>query len=212
MADFTLYSLIESGNAYKPALLLQLSGCDWKARWVDLFNGENKTPEYLAINEMGEVPVLIDHTEDDLAISQSGVMLYHIAGKTGKFGPKTPAEEREILRWILWDNHKLTGYVSAFRVLNKFMNKGDSQEAEFIRGRMNAALKILNRHLETNDWVAFDRPTIADISLCGYLFWPDHFRTDWADYPAIPEWLDRIKSLDNWAAPEDLLPSGPQAD
>lgn len=211
MADYTLHCFLESGNAYKPALMMQLTGCDWQPKWVDFFKGEHRTPEFRALNEMSEVPVLIDHTEKDLAISQSGVMLYHLVGKTGQFGPKSPAEEREILRWILFDNHKLTGQLSIFRFLNKFMGKGDTPEAQFMKGRMISAFKTLNHHLEDRDWVAADRPTIADISLCGYLFWPDHFDTDWNDFPNIAKWLNDIKSLDNWAAPEALLPTGPVA-
>ena len=211
MADYTLHCFLESGNSYKPALMLQLSGSDWKPRWVDFFKGEQRSPEYLAINEMGEVPVLIDHTENDLTISQSGVMLHHLAKKTGKFGPRTAEEEREVLRWILFDNHKLTGYVSVYRFLNKFMGKGSSPEGEFMKGRMLNAVKTLNRHLTGRDWVAADRPTIADISLCGYLFWPDHFGLEWQDYPGIEAWLDRIRSLENWASPEALLPTGPAA-
>lgn len=209
MADYTLHCFLESGNAYKPALMLQLTGSDWQAHWVDFFKGEHRSPEYLALNEMGEVPTLVDHTQGDLAISQSGVMLYHLAEKTGQFGPRDKAEEREVLRWILWDNHKLTGSVSIYRFLAKFMNKADSPEAEFMKGRMIAAIKTLNRHLGGRDFVAADRATIADISICGYLFWPDHFGVDWTDYPAIDAWLKRIRSLENWAAPEDILPSGP---
>ena len=211
MTDYTLHCFLESGNSYKPALMLQLCGADWQARWVNFFKGEHKSPEYLAQNEMGEVPMLIDHTEGDLAINQSGVMLYHLAEKTGKFGPQSDEEKREIMRWIMFDNHKLTGNVATYRFLAKFMGKGDTPEGEFTRGRMIQGLKILNRRLEAQDWVAADRATIADISLCGYLFWPDHFGVEWKDYPGIEAWLERIKGLDGWKSPEDLLPSGPQA-
>ncbi|MCB1386938.1 MAG: glutathione S-transferase C-terminal domain-containing protein [Nitratireductor sp.] len=211
MADYTLHCFLESGNSYKPALMLTLAGCNWQPSWVDYFQGAHRTPEYRALNEMGEVPVLIDHTENDLTLSQSGVILYHLAGKTGKFMPETPQEEREVLRWILFDNHKLTGYISVFRFLNRFLGKGDTAEGQFMKGRMISALKTLNHHMSGRDWVAADRPTIADISLCGYLFWPDHYDTDWADYPYIGAWLERIRTLDNWAAPEALLPTAPTA-
>ena len=212
MSDYTLHCFLESGNSYKPALMLQLCGCDWKPEWVNFFKGAHRSAEFLAMNEMGEVPVLIDHTENDLVISQSGVMLYHLAGKTGLFKPDTPQEEREVLRWILFDNHKLTGNLATWRFLHKFMNKPDEPEAQFLKGRTINALKVLNRHLQNNDWLAAGRPTIADISACGYLFWPDHVGLNWADYGGIEAWLNRIKSLENWAAPEDLLPSGPQSD
>lgn len=209
MADYTLYSFLESGNAYKAALMLQLTGADWRPVWVDFFKGETRTPEYRALNEMGEVPVLIDHTEKDLDLSQSGVILYHLAGKSGMFKPETDAQEREVLRWILWDNHKLTSYVATFRFMSKFAGKDGAPETEFLKARAMSALKVFEGHLTGRDWVAADRPTIADISCCGYLFWPDHIGVDWKDYPAIGAWLERLQSLENWAAPEDILPSGP---
>ena len=210
MADYTLHCFVESGNAYKAALMLQLTGCDWQPQWVDFFNGAQRTPEYRAINEMGEVPVLVDHTEGDLTLSQTGVILYHLAGKTGMFKPETPQEEREVLRWILWDNHKLTSYIATYRFLVRFAGKEGSPEAEFMKGRAISAIKVFERHLTGRDWVAADRPTIADISCAGYLFWPDHYGMDWKDFPAIAAWTERLKTLKNWAAPEAILPSGPQ--
>ena len=69
------------------------------------------------------------------------------------------------------------------------------------------AIKTLNRHLENRDWVAAGRATIADISLVGYLFWPDHYGIDWKDYPNIEKWLARIKKLPNFAMPEEILPT-----
>lgn len=209
MADYTLHCFVESGNAYKTALMLQLAGADWQPAWVDFFHGGVRTPEFLAINEMGEAPVLVDHTQGDLALSQSGVILYHLAGKTGQFKPETDEEEREVLRWILWDNHKLTSYTATYRFLVRFAGKGDTPEAEFMKGRMMAAIKLFDRHLANRDWVASNRPTIADLSCAGYLFWPDHYGLDWADFPGIARWTARLKTLDNWAPPEALLPSAP---
>ena len=207
MADYTLHCFLESGNSYKPALMLQLCSADWDAKWVNFFDGEHRKPEYLAQNAMGEVPMLIDHTEGDIAINQSGVMLYHLSEKLGQFGPNDKSEEREILRWILFDNHKLTGNVATYRFLKKFMGRGDTPEGEFTKGRMITAIKTLNRHLENRDWTVVDRPTIADISMAGYLFWPDHFGVDWDDYPNIKNWLARITTLPNYATPEEILPT-----
>lgn len=209
MTDFTLYCLSRSGNAYKPALMLQLCQADWDAKHVDLPKGEHKSPEYLEKNVMGEVPILVDHTENDIVISQSGVILYHLAEKLGRFDPKTDEEKREVMRWILFDNHKLTGTVSAYRLLIKFMGKAGSPEAAYMKERMIAALNTLNTHLEGRDWVAADRPTIADISLCGYLFWPGDFDVTWDEYPGIAAWLERIVALPHYAKPEDIMPSEP---
>lgn len=210
MADYTLHCFLESGNAYKAALMLQLSGADWEPLWVDFFKGVSRTPEFRSLNEMGEIPVLIDHTEGDAVISQSGVILTHLAAKLDAFGANNPAEEREILRWILWDNHKFTGFIAAYRFRHHFMQKDGEVEA-FLKARAFSAIELLDDHLEGRDWIATDRATIADLSVCGYLFWPDHFEANWSDYPNIDAWLGRIKSLKNWASPEDLLPSAPVA-
>lgn len=209
MTDYTLHCIVESGNAYKVALMLELCAEDWQPQWLDFFKGAARTPEFLQMSNMAEIPLLIDHQNGDKAYSQSGVILTLLAERTGKFGGKDREEELEILRWLLWDNHKMTGNFSVLRVLTKFQGKGDSPEANFMRARVDAALATLETHLSENEWVVGGKPTIADISICGYLFWPDHVNMTWDEHPAIAKWLERIKLLENWASPEALMPSGP---
>ena len=88
MADYTLHCFAQSGNAYKPALALQLAGADWTPRFVDFFGGETRTPASLAMNAMGEVPVL-EHRGRTL--SQSGVILDYLAGSLGRYGARDTA-------------------------------------------------------------------------------------------------------------------------
>src|SRR5881296_1675700 len=116
--EYTLYCFAQSGNAYKAALMLAVTGTNWTARFVDFFNGETRTPAYRAINVMGEVPVL-EHGACRLA--QSGVILDYLAEKTGKLGPANDDERREILRWLLYDNHKLTSYTATYRFMRAFV-------------------------------------------------------------------------------------------
>jgi len=209
MTDYTLKCFVESGNAYKAALMLQLCEADWKAEWVDFFNGENRSNEFRAMNSMAEVPVLIDHSQGNKALSQSSVILMHLADRFGKFMPDNRTDELEMMRWMFFDNHKLTGYVATYRFLSKFLKKEGDPETEFMKGRMMGAFKVFNAHLERNDWIAANQITLADISACGYLFWPDHFNVSWDDYPGIKAWLSRIQEQPNWAAPEALLPATP---
>jgi len=211
MADYTLKCFVESGNAYKAALMLQLCEADWKAEWVDFFNGENRTEGFRNLNVMGEVPVLIDHTQHDKSFSQSSVILMHLADRFKKFVPEERADELEMMRWMFFDNHKLTSYVATYRFMSKFLKKEGDPETEFLKGRMLTALNTLNDHLAGRDWIATNAMTLADISICGYLFWPNHFNVTWDDYRNIEAWLIRIQEQPNWAAPEVLLPAGPQA-
>jgi glutathione S-transferase len=206
MAEYKLYCFAQSGNAYKAALMLNLCGAEWEARFVDFFNGETRTPEFRKINEMGEVPVL---ERQGMRLSQSGVILDYLAGRFGKFGWADEDERREILRWLLWDNHKLTSYIGTLRFLIRFMKTGETPVTEFLRGRVQGALGVLNRHLEGRAFVVADRPTIADISMCGYLYFADEFGVDWADYPNIGAWLGRIEALPGWVHPYELMPGHP---
>ncbi len=207
MADFTLKCFVESGNAYKAALMLQLCEASWEAEWVDFFNGATRQDAYREENVMGEVPVLVDHTQNDLTLSQSGAILLHLSDRFGKFVPDNRSDELEMMRWMFFDNHKLTSYVATYRFMSKFMKKEGEPETEFLKARAMGALKVLETHLSTHDWAAAGQATLADISMCGYLFWPDHFGVTWDDYPAINAWLKRIQELPHWASPEALLPA-----
>ncbi len=207
MADYTLYCFAQSGNAYKAALMLQLCGAEWAPRWVDFFNGETRTPAYReAVNEMGEVPVL-EHRGRRL--TQSGVILQYLGKHFQKFVARDPDEELEILRWLLWDNHKLTSYIATLRFLVQFQKTGETPVTEFLRARVRSALGILDRHLAAQPFAAGDRLTIADLSMCGYLYWPEEFGVSWADWPAIGAWLERIRAQPGWVHPYQLMPGHP---
>ena len=202
--EFTLYCFAQSGNAYKAALMLNLCGAKWAPRFVDFFNGETRTPEYREkINEMGEAPVL-EHQGKRL--SQSGVILHYLAEHFGKFQGN---DRLEVLRWILWDNHKLTSYVGTLRFLVQFQKTGETPVTEFLRGRLKNSFGILDSHLGGQEFAVGNRPTIADISMCGYLYWPDEFGVSWNDYPRIGAWLERIRQLPGWVHPYELMPGHP---
>jgi glutathione S-transferase len=199
-----LYCFGESGNAYKVALALTLMDIDWQAVHVDFFNGAARTADFKAINPMGEVPVLVD---GDLTLTQSAVILDYLSSKTGKLGGKSAAERREVLRWMFWDNHKLSGLTGNTRFLMNFLpeDKRPAGVAPFQQGRLRASYTVLNDHLAGQDWVAGRDMTIADISLCGYLYYPEPFGFDRAEWPHIDAWLTRISSVKSWKHPYDLM-------
>jgi glutathione S-transferase len=206
VTDYTLYCFAQSGNAYKAALMLALCRADWTPRFVDFFHGETRTPEFRAINEMGEVPVL-EHNGKRL--TQSGVILDYLAQTFGRFGGDNEDMKREILRWLLFDNHKLTSYIATLRYLIMFAKTGETPVTEFLRGRVKSALTLVNQHLASRGFVLGATPTIADISMCGYLYWPDEFGVSWTDYPSIGRWLERIAALPGWEHPYKLMPGHP---
>ena len=203
----TLYCFGESGNAYKAALTLALTGYDWTPRYVDFFGGEGRSPEFRKLNVMGEVPVFV---EGDTTLSQSGAIQMHVARKSGKMGG-TPAQADEVLRWILWDNHKLSSQAGMTRFLMNFLpaEKRPAEVIGFMQGRLKAAYATLNTHLEGRDWIVGDGPTIADTACCGYLFYDEPFGFNRADWPKIDRWLSNIAALPGWKHPYDLMPGNP---
>ena len=206
MAEFTLYCFAQSGNAYKPALMLNLCNAEWQPRFVDFFNGETETPGYRALNPMGEVPVLV---HGEVCLSQSGVILDYLSAHFSRFGWSDDSQRREILRWLLFDNHKLTSYIATLRYLLQFARQPEPAVLDFLRKRVGSALQVLDSHLDGRHFVVDDQLTIADISLCGYLYWPDEFDIDWNDYPAIGSWLDTIRALPECVHPYELMPGHP---
>jgi glutathione S-transferase len=200
-----LYCFGESGNAYKAALALELSGLDWDPVHVDFFAGETRSPDYRAnINEMGEAPVLVD---GDVKLTQSGVIQKYVTDKSGKHGG-APEDRYEVLRWVLWDNHKMSSQAGMTRFLMNFLPEKhrDPNVIAFMQGRLKAAYSTLNAHLEGRDWIVGDSLTNADLSCCGYLYYPEPFGFDRAEWPYIDAWLTRLSDTPGWQHPYDLMP------
>lgn len=211
MADYQLYCFAQSGNAYRAALMLNLIGAKWEPVWIDFFGaGVQRSAEYRGdVNEMGEVPVLVDGAKK---LTQSGVILTYLARKTGKFLPKGEDEELEALRWMIFDNQKVNGFLGPFRFLRTLAKPpGDPAVLAFLKGRIDGNLAIVNKRLEKSPFLLGDRPTIADISMCAYLYYPaEEFGFDIAkEHPAIGAWLKRLEALPGWAHPYDLMPGYP---
>ena len=211
MSEYQLYCFAQSGNAYRAALMLNLIGADWKPVWMDFF-GEmvQRKPAYREeINEMGEVQVLV-HGKKKL--TQSAVILTYLSELTGKFKPKGEDERLEALRWIVFDNQKVNGFLGPFRFLKNFAKPaGDPAVMAFLKARIDGNLAIVNKRLTSHQYLLGDRPTIADVSMCGYLYYPsEEFGFDIRkDYPAIAAFLDRMKALPGWKHPYQIMPGYP---
>jgi len=211
MAEYQLYCFAQSGNAYRAALMLNLIGADWKPVFVDFFGKMvQRTPEYRTqVNEMGEAPVL---AHGDRKLTQSGVILTYLARRSGKYLPQGEDEEMEALRWIIFDNQKVNGFLGPYRFLKNFAKPaGDPAVLAFFKGRIDGNLAIVNKRLEGRKFLLGDRPTIADVSLAGYLYYPaEEFGFDIGkDHPAIAVWRERIKAVPGWKHPYELMPGHP---
>lgn len=211
MAEYELYCFAQSGNAYRAALMLNLIGADWRPVFVDFFGaGVQRTPQFRdSVNEMGEVPVL---AHGGKKLTQSGVILTYLAERSKKFLPHGEDGQLEALRWIIFDNQKVNGMLGPYRFLRCFAKPaGQPAVLDFLKGRIDNALGILDKRLAKAPYLLGAAPTIADLSLVAYLYYPaEEFGFDIAaEHKNIAGWLDRIKRLPGWAHPYDLMPGHP---
>jgi glutathione S-transferase len=204
-----LYCFGESGHSYKAALALQLAEIDWTPIFVDFFNGETRSDQYRnQVNEMGEAPVLVD---GDIKLTQSGVIQNYLYNKTGKHGGKDEAEKLEILRWILWDNHKLSSFAGNTRFLMNFFPKDKRPQPviDFNLARLRSSYGILENALTDKDFLVGNSISHADMTCCAYLYYPEPFGFERDDWPNIDRWLENISTIPGWQHPYDLMPGNP---
>ena len=206
MTKYRLHYFPESGNSYKLALMLTLCGQSFEPVWTDFGGGVTRTVEWRQnVNPMGEIPVL---EVDGERLTQTAPILLMLAEQYGRFGGDNAKEKFELLRWLFWDNHKLTGYMATYRYLRSFTPNPDPQVLQFLRRRIDDYLSILQQHLTTNAFMIGARPTVADFSLMAYLHYPAK-ETGYdlaSSHPAVHAWLERIAALPGWQSAYDLLP------
>jgi glutathione S-transferase len=202
-----LHCFSQSGNAYKVAFALNAMGLAWQPVFVDFMHGATRDPDWREHNNlMGEVPILED---GDLQLTQSGVILTYLAEQYGQFGGSTAHDRREILRWILFDNHKFTSYFATYRFIKSFSNKQpDPTIMQWLLSRIDSAYDIVNRHLAGSTFMIGEQLTIADFSLCGYLFYPiEESGYEIASrFPHIAAWRERLRAVPGWADPYQMMP------
>jgi glutathione S-transferase len=204
---YRLHCFAQSGNSFKVAFLLRALKQPWEPVFVDFMNGATRQADWREqANEMGEVPVLDDGTK---RLTQSGLILSYLAQKHAAYGGTTDEERRDVLRWLLFDNHKFTSYMASYRFMKAFgPTAPDPAVMAWLRGRLDNAFSIVDQHLATRQFMAGDAVTIADFSMCGYLFYP----VEESGYEMEPRfahvaaWLERLRKVPGWASPYDILP------
>jgi glutathione S-transferase len=206
VTSYRLHYIPESGNSYKVALMLALCGQAFELIWTDFAGGETRQAAWREnVNEMGEIPVL---EEDGLRLAQTAPILLRLAARHGRFGGESEEERSEILRWLFWDNHKLTGYMATYRFLRAFTPTPDPAVLKYFRRRLDDFLGILDKRLRDRSFIIGERPTIADVSMVGYMLFPTRetgYDFD-VSHPSISAWRTRISALPGWRAPYDLMP------
>ena len=205
---YRLHSFCQSGNSFKVAFLLRALRQPWEPVFVDyMAGGQTRQAGWREeVNEMGEAPVLEDGGR---RLTQSGAILTYLADKHGQFGGRNADEKYEVLRWLLFDNHKFTSYFATYRFMKAFgATPPDPAVMVFLRGRAEGAFAIVDKHLAGRSYMVGEAPTIADFSMSAYLFYPaEESGIEVARlYPEIGAWLQRLRTVPGWGDPYEVLP------
>jgi glutathione S-transferase len=204
---YRLHCFAQSGNTFKVAFMLRALGVPYETVFVDYLGGATRAPSWREnVNEMGEVPVLED---GERRLTQSGAILMHLAAKHGRFGGDSEQDRFEVLRWILFDNHKFTSYFGTYRFMKSFApTPPDPAVMAFLKGRIEGAYGIVDKHLTNREFLVGAGPTIADFSLSGYVFYPENESgLDLKSrFRGVAAWVERLKRAPGWGDPYDVLP------
>src|SRR5215470_10667490 len=176
---YKLYSMQRSGNSYKVRLALALLNISYEEVEIDILRGESRTPEYLAKNPSGQIPLL---EVDGRFLAESNAILWYVAAET-PLSPENRLARAEALQWMFFEQHSLVrgGRELQTHALEDWMERG------------YAALQVMENHFKTHQYFAAGQLTVADIALYGYTHVADRCDFDLSTFPAIRAWLRRIE-------------------
>jgi glutathione S-transferase len=191
---YKLYSMQRSGNSYKVRLALSLLDKPFEVIEVDILRGESRTPEFLAKNPSGQVPLL--EVESDRYLAESNAILWYVAIGT-PLAPEGRIERAEALQWMFFEQHALEPSVGAAYFWLALVRGGRDLQKHALEDWMErgyGALSVMEDHLKTHDYFAAGHLTVADIALYGYTHVAEQCDFDLAGFPATRTWLRRVEN------------------
>ncbi len=204
MHQRTLFGHPDSGHAFKVRLCLSVAGIAHEYEYVDInLPREQRSAQFRQYARFGEVPVLV---EDGKAVVQSNAILLHLARQTGRWGGESGETLNACAEWLVWEANKIGLCLPQLRARQKFGADAELEAASaWLMSRYKHDVNVLEEALrDGREWMTGgEMPTIADFSLCGYLFFADEAKVDVP--PNVQAWLARLASLDGWQHPYQLL-------
>ena len=196
---YIVYGTNISGNCYKIKLLLEQLGLAYQWREVDLFKGETRTPEFLAMNPNGKVPVLAIDAHH--ALWESNAILGYLAAGT-RYWPDQKILHAQVLQWLFFEQYSHEPYIAVARFIKKFLPADHPRQQELpqLLERGYRALDVMERHLTAHHYLVGENYSIADISLFAYTHIAADGGFDLSRYPAIGNWMHRITAQPGYVA------------
>jgi glutathione S-transferase len=201
----TLYATLGSGNCFKPFLLMNQLNIPFRTIAVDVLKGETRKAAYLAINPNGTVPYL--KLDDGRGIGESNAMLWYLA-EGSQLIPQDAYSRAKMLQWMFFEQSSLEPFISPARFFISILpdgQKGREKDIAAWQERGRKGLTLLDAHLRDSKFIVGDRYTIADIGVFGYTHVADEGGFDFANYPAVKDWIKRVEDTDGYVPLSRLL-------
>ena len=199
---YTLYSMRRSGNSYKVRLALAQLGIAYSLEEIDILQGESHTPEFLAMNPNGQVPLL--EVAPGRYLAESNAILWYAAGGS-PLAPEDRIDRAEAMQWMFFEQHSLEPNIGAAYFWLALVRGGRELQQHAIVEWMEEgyrALGVMENHLKRHSYFAAGRYTIADIALYAYTHLADRCDFDLTPFPAIRDWLDRVAAEPGYVSME----------
>ena len=186
----TVYGDIRSGNCLKVRWLLDRLGRDYQWIETDVMSGSTRTPDFLKMNPAGQLPTLV--LADGRALAQSNAILVHMA-EGSDWIPVDPFARAKMFEWLFWEQYSHEPYVAVARFQRTLGGKAADEIEPTLMQRGHAALARMEAALAQAEWLAGDRPTIADLSLVAYTRVAPEGGFSLDSYPAVRAWIARVE-------------------
>lgn len=190
---YRVYGDLQSGNCYKVKLLLSYLGIPHEWVFIDIVAGETRTPEYLARNANGKIPLLELPNGEYLA--ESNAILYYLAEGT-RYWPTGRLARARVLQWQCFEQYSHEPFIAVARYIARYEGLPEARRAEYDSKRSGGerALAVMEQHLARNRYFVGTTPTIADISLYAYTHVAHEGGFSLERYPAVRRWLTAVAS------------------
>jgi glutathione S-transferase len=201
--DYTLFAHPESGHSYKVKLALEVARIPHHYQVIDIGLPHHERPEpFRSLARYGEVPLLLHQGQ---AYIQSNAILLFLAEQTGRLGGESSGRLARAREWLFWEANRLGLSLPHLRLARRFdAHAYPEGSLVWFERRYDADIERLEQELrDGRRFILDDQPSIADFSLCGYLYWADQVQVTVP--PGVAAWLARISQLPGWAEPYALL-------
>lgn len=201
----SLYLTVGSGNNFKPMLVAAQLGIELDCHYIDVLAGESRQPEFLSINPLGVVPYLV--LKDGTGIGESNAISWYLA-EGSKLIPDTALGRAQAIAWMNFEQTSLEPNISPVRFFTFVAPQLEADNKDMIpvwREKGCHGLGVLDTHLAKNDFVTPYGYSVADIAVFGYTHLADEGGFDFADYPNVTAWIQRVQNQPGYISVYELL-------